>query len=96
MTTETKVLIDPQDVLALYFRCAGCNASLSLPLSEKIDVKKLAVCPHCQRPWLRSAEGSSIELALLDCIEKLKAFSSYLGKAPYNGFSVKFEITKED
>jgi DNA-directed RNA polymerase subunit RPC12/RpoP len=96
MTTQTKKFIDPKDVIALYFECAGCKASFSLPLAEKIDVKKLAVCPHCQRPWLRSVEGSSIETALSECIEKLKALSSYLGKAPYNGFTLKFEITKEN
>jgi DNA-directed RNA polymerase subunit RPC12/RpoP len=95
MTIQTRKYIEPRDVKALYFECADCKASFSLSLAEKINVKQLAVCPHCQRPWLRHPSGPTLEFDLLTCIEKLKAFSSYLGKPPYDGFSLKFEITKD-
>jgi len=95
MTTQIKKFIDPRDVIALYFECAECKATLTLSLAEKIEVSQLAVCPHCRRPWLSLPNGPTIHLELLECLEKLKAFNSHLGKPPYNGFTLKFEITKD-
>jgi DNA-directed RNA polymerase subunit RPC12/RpoP len=95
MTTQTKKFIEPQDITALCFECSNCKACLSLSLSEKINIQQLAVCPHCQRPWLRLPIGQTIELDLLGLIEKFKVLGTHLGKAPYDGFSLRLEITKE-
>jgi hypothetical protein len=55
MTLETKLVIDPEDVLAIRFECAKCHASTSVPiksgLAEYATNTAASACRFCHAPW---------------------------------------------
>jgi hypothetical protein len=98
MTTENKRFISVDEVLSVVLQCTteSCGASLSLPIGSEIDVSRLYLCPNCQRPWLRSGQGQTAEIAVQKCIQEIKALASTLSSPAFGGFSLKLEISFED
>lgn len=95
MTTQTKKFIEPSDILSLRLECAKCHATLLLPISGEIEVKRLYVCPNCERPWVRLPSGATAELAIADCVTHIKTLTGMLSGGQYNGFSLSLEIKEE-
>ena|ERR1700733_14757763 len=95
MTTQTKRFIEPGNILALCLECADCKASISLSLSDRMNIKRLRVCPNCQRPWLQLPEGSTAELAVTDLMNQLNNVSELLKSGQFSGFRLLLEISKD-
>jgi hypothetical protein len=94
MTSQTKKFIGMPDIVGLRLQCIHeeCQATLLLPLSKPIDVKRLLVCPNCQRPWLRK-DASTLELLVTEVIAKLRTLEDQL-RNPW-GFELTLEIKDE-
>jgi hypothetical protein len=73
MTSQTKHFIELSDLVALRFQCKkeDCGATFTLPLSRALNTKKLAMCPHCERPWLNIAIGEVGERAIWEFAKSL-------------------------
>ena len=95
MTVQTKRFIEPADILGLCLECADCKASISLCLSSQMSIRRLRVCPHCQRPWLHLPEGSTAELAVTDLMNQLGKVSELLRSGQFSGFRLLLEISRE-
>jgi hypothetical protein len=97
MTSQTKKFIEPSDILSLRIQCtnAKCGATLMLPISGDIDVKRLYVCPNCERPWVRLPSGTTAELAIAECVGHIKTLSGLLSGGQFNGFALSLEIQEE-
>jgi predicted RNA-binding Zn-ribbon protein involved in translation (DUF1610 family) len=51
VTTERKIVFQPQDVECIQFVCKACDASLTLnPLKEKHYIRR--ECPNCGDEWM--------------------------------------------
>jgi hypothetical protein len=96
MTEQTKRFIAPSDITSLQVICNGCATTVLLPLDREIDVKRFYVCPHCQRPWIRTPEGASAEVAIEDCIRALRDVRRLLQSRQFTGFSIALEIIAEE
>jgi len=95
MTSQTKKFIEPSDILGLRLDCADCGATLLLPISHEVKIKQIYVCPHCQIPWVKLPNGSTAELAIAECMERIKTLSQLLGSGQFEGFSLLLEIKEE-
>lgn len=55
MTIETKVVVDPEDILAVRFECANCHASVSVPIKAGLSSFAQSIptspCSFCHTPW---------------------------------------------
>jgi hypothetical protein len=92
VTKETKHFIDPSDILSVRLQCKhhDCHATLMLPVSSPIDIKRFYTCPHCNRGWLR-ASNQSIEMAVQECISKIEELKHQLENFP-GEFDLSLEI----
>jgi len=52
MTSETRVLIEPKDVLGIDLQCE-CGASVFYPITDT-QPQFIFKCPSCPRDWFRS------------------------------------------
>jgi hypothetical protein len=95
MTSQTKKFIEMRDIIGLRLQCTHteCQATLLLPLSKAIDVNRLIVCPHCQRPWIRT-NGDTMEPLIATCMDKLKTLANELKN--YKGLSLMLEIKSDE
>jgi len=96
MTSQTKKFIATGDVKAVHMKCNDCGAVLALPLEKEINVTRVLVCPHCQRPWVRLPNGATAELALKECIDALRQIAAVLESKQFDGFSLMLEIANDD
>jgi hypothetical protein len=94
MTSQTQKFIEMSDIIGLRFQCThqDCGAVLLLSMTKPLEVKRLATCPHCNRPWLRT-NGGTVELLLAECMEKLRTLDSEL--KGYKGISLMLEVKQE-
>lgn len=93
MTSQTKVFIELSDITALRLECKRCKATLSLALSNEIDVKKLRVCPNCSNPWTMLPEGNTIELTVKGAIDSLKTLAASIVRDAFPlGCSLTLEV----
>jgi len=90
MTSQTKVYIEPADILSIRCDCKHCGASLSLPLSRDVG-KSLLVCSQCNKGWAR-LENSSEETLISEFAFKVEKMVSAL---PRLGFKLLLEIAAE-
>ena len=51
MTSERRLVIEPQDIQSIEFVCKGCVASLGLDASKERHFVKTE-CPNCGNEWL--------------------------------------------
>jgi Zn finger protein HypA/HybF involved in hydrogenase expression len=96
MTSQTKKFIEISDVKAVQMKCKDCGAVLTLPIEKAINVSRLFVCPHCQRPWVRLPQGATAELAVKECIDAIRTMADILNGQQFDGFSLTLEIANEE
>ncbi len=65
MTSETRILIEPTDIVALEFECKNCGARLTFKIPGKID-RTAEQCPNCNERFYKpdSYEGSDFNVFL--------------------------------
>ena len=56
MIRETRVLIDPSDLLAIEITCRECQGRLSCPIGGKYQIP--THCPHCNAFWWSNPDGT--------------------------------------
>src|ERR1700676_3287049 len=99
MTKQTKHFIEISDIVGVHFECRNCHATVSLERSGEIRVTSLRICPNCQEPWALSPQGSSIELAIKEFIDRVKEFEAVLQRRDEfmngRGFALSLEIKPE-
>lgn len=61
MTTETRIFISADDVLALHFECKKCGATVSRKIDECHVIPDL--CMNCKQEWMNGA-GSALSQTL--------------------------------
>jgi hypothetical protein len=93
MTSQTKIFIEPADLVALRFSCNHCNASLSLSLLKDVREDRLRQCPNCYEPWVQLPNGTTIEPLLAQFIDRLRKLSDVLASGHFAGFSMALELT---
>jgi len=96
MTSQTKRFIEISDVKAVQMKCADCGAILALPIEREINVSRLFVCPHCQRPWVKLPQGATAELAIKECMSALQQMATILSSKQFDGFSLTLEIATDE
>lgn len=96
MTTQTQKFIEPSDIIGLRLECAKCHAILLLPISGEIEVKRLYVCPNCERPWIRLPNGSTAEVEIEQCMAHIKTLNGLLSRGQYNGFLLSLEVKADE
>jgi len=98
MTAQLKHFIDISDIVSLRMQCRHCEATLSLPISEKMEVQPLRTCPSCNEPWASLPSGNTIENPITDLakaikvLERVKQARDEWAKDPNRGFSISLEI----
>jgi hypothetical protein len=60
MTNETRIFIEPKDLLAVEFECGYCRASFIYNLSENV-VRIISVCPNCNQPFYAPESRQNFE-----------------------------------
>lgn len=98
MTSETKKFIEPKDIIGIRLECTHCKAALLLPFSGfsgLLDLERLRICPHCQRPWTQLPDGATAETAILQCVEKVRSLNTLLENGRY-GFGLTLEIKDDE
>lgn len=96
MAIRIKRFIEPGDILGLQMECADCKATFSLSFKENLNIRRLSVCPHCQRPWIRMPEGSNAEVAIDDLIRQLNNVGNLLKSGHFKGFRLLLEVASDD
>jgi hypothetical protein len=92
MTSQTKVFLDPSDIVALRLECKQCGATLTLALSGAIEAKKLRTCPHCNNPWTMMHE-KTIEPLVEKVINSLSSLNRSMDESGFPwGCSLTLEI----
>jgi len=68
MTLETKLIVGPEDILAIRFECSNCHASVSIPIGNGLasHISELGgtSCAVCRNPW-QIAHNSAEQRTLL-------------------------------
>jgi hypothetical protein len=93
MTTETRTIITPSDVIGMGFECSHCHAVFIVPI-DKID--RLADhCPNCRQDLLRNANPLTEDERSDQ--DSLKYFVQFLKDVRQRGFGkwLRFEIKPE-
>ena len=99
MTSQTKHLIEPSDIIALRFECKHCHASLTV-LAGDLENRNLQVCPNCKRGWALLSE-TSYEAAFSEFVAVLARLTHVLyghGQLPPAplGFTMTLEINSPE
>lgn len=53
MTNETRVFIEPEDMLGVEFECGHCHARFLYDLSEAV-IRIIFNCPNCNEPFFKA------------------------------------------
>ncbi len=61
MTQEKKILISPQDILAVGHECPHCKSTHFVPINKMVRI--IALCPNCQQRLMSETQPSSGQLA---------------------------------
>jgi hypothetical protein len=74
MTSETRLFIEPNDILGIQLECTECGTGLSLGHRSSIRAA-LERCPSCQTRWLElnTPEHTSVQNFLSE-VEALDKF----------------------
>lgn len=76
MTSETRTLISPSDIIGIEFRCRHCKIQVLYPL-ESSERPLSGGCPNCKQVWLNFTAKQDDELSVMTrFIESLKTLSS--------------------
>lgn len=94
MTLQTRQFLELPDITALRFDCVHCHATVSVPLSGRVDASRFRQCPMCRQPWLATMEGASMEVALTNLVDALKRMSELIyGEVKFpSGCTLQLEI----
>lgn len=92
MTQERKVLISPQDILAVGYECPHCCSTYFVPI-DKID-RVITLCPNCQQRIIAEMQPSSDRLAEKAVFEQFLSYLKALRARDF-GSHVRFEIRGE-
>jgi hypothetical protein len=72
VTSETRVFIEPEDVLGVEFECMHCHGRFLYRLPDK-PVRILSTCPNCNEPFYGPTGMESFQqfFALLTAMPRL-------------------------
>lgn len=93
MTTKTGRYVELSDILGLRFECRKCGTSLSFPVPNRCDYRRLQSCPNCKEPWARSVDGESIEAEIESAVEHLVTLRGLL--QPQSKFKTELSLFLE-
>jgi hypothetical protein len=48
MTSETRTMIELQDIIGIEIECSECHTKISFPISDRFKIGPN--CPHCNKP----------------------------------------------
>lgn len=71
MTTENRILIEPEDVLGLDLQCGHCGTRIFMPLA-KAD-RYPATCSNCNEQWFMDSKDIKKINDLGQAINQVKA-----------------------
>ncbi len=94
MTVQIKRFVEMCEMVAMRFECVSCEATLSLSFAKEIDVKRLLVCPNCERPWIRLPSGGTAELTIQECVKKIRELNNFINTDPPKGFRLSIEVKR--
>jgi hypothetical protein len=91
MTSETKITIGPEDILAVEIECCKCGTFISRPLGEFRLTSR--TCPNCGVDWIHlNQEFGELERLVLS----LRMFAAKNSSKNGMPFQVKFEIASQN
>ena len=93
MTTESRTLIEPQDILGLECGCAHCGVKHLIPV-QSFDRGMPAECPNCRAKWIRDAEDSKTISYFIQCLKELGEVAGKNGKRD-EGARIRLHIGSE-
>lgn len=89
MTAEKRVLISPQDIIAVGYECPHCRATYFAPV-DKID-RIAAVCHNCQQRLLGETQPQTIKYSDITVVRHFVEFLQQLQSREF-GAILRFEI----
>lgn len=76
MTSETRVLISPSDVIGIEFECRQCGVQVMYPL-ESSESAPAEGCPNCKTHWLNFKASEDDDLMVVkNFIQSLRTVCS--------------------
>ena len=85
MTIETSYFFEPDDIIAVSFKCNRCGSKASIPSSQ---IKAAPVmCQHCETGWITG--GGWEAKALDEFLINLRKMETLLKDRP---FTMRFEV----
>jgi DNA-directed RNA polymerase subunit RPC12/RpoP len=79
MTSESRTLIEPQDILGLEYGCTHCGVKHLIPL-RSFDRGTPTECPNCRAKWIRDPEESKTLSYFVRCLNELRELADKNGK----------------
>lgn len=90
MTSETRITIDPGDILAIEIECVACGSRIIRPVSDYRS--KIYGCNNCNASW----EHLRTEfLQLSNLINQLRFFAEKQTEKDGLPFRLRFEIAEQ-
>ena len=86
MTIETKITIQPSDIITVEFECAKCHSITTWPLAV---AKKPPIRCHCSDEQWMTPDGDTYR-AVVDLIAQMHRFSSTKNEPFIMRFGVKY------
>lgn len=66
MTFKERCLIEPGDIMAVYYECSNCHSGVTIPIekipsAEYLSKMSSGSCSYCQTPWGFQQNGQETE-----------------------------------
>src|ERR1035437_2488789 len=76
MTSETRTLIEPDDITGVEMECDQCHVKTIFPITTQLKLK--AHCPHCGKQWFDDAINKQTGSSTFPAIDSLHALAAHL------------------
>ena len=75
MTSETRTLIEPRDVLGVECGCTHCGVKHLIPL-QSFDRGIPAECPNCHESWVKSKDETETLSYFVRCLKEVAGLAA--------------------
>ncbi|HEY1659893.1 MAG TPA: hypothetical protein VGG14_16190 [Candidatus Sulfotelmatobacter sp.] len=76
MTSETRTLLEPKDIVGMEIECHECHMTIFYPTAVKEVIKIVSYCPHCSHKLfdeVQSREFGSVSCPAIESLQTVVA-----------------------
>lgn len=97
MTTETKVMISPDDIVGVQFECMVCSGKTTIPTTSKAPMHVPAQCSLCKEVWFPNDARDPRHRIVVSAVEQLSQIARAVREMKESGvkLAVRFELGAE-